>query len=75
MPQNIVKPKNVNFTFYNEKNKMTIVFDDNGIGFDPLLITRGNGLKNMANRAKLLNGIFSIQTNQEKTIITLILTK
>ena len=69
------KAKNVNFTFYNEKNKMTIVFDDNGIGFDPLLITRGNGLKNMANRAKLLNGIFSIQTNQEKTIITLILTK
>ena len=69
------KANNVNFTFHNEKNTMVIVFDDDGIGFDPMLITRGNGLKNMANRAKLLNGTFNIQTNQEKTVITLILSK
>ncbi len=48
---------------------------DNGIGFDPLLIKKGNGLKNMAKRADLLHGALQIHTDSTGTKIQLILHK
>ncbi len=65
----------VHFTFKIGKREIITTFEDNGIGFDPLLIKRGNGLKNMANRAQILNGKFNILTGETKTLISLTLSK
>jgi signal transduction histidine kinase len=65
--------KNVHFSFKSIKGKMLTKFADDGLGFDPLLINRGNGLKNMANRAKLLHGQYEIITNNDGTSISLTL--
>ncbi|MBC7883842.1 MAG: hypothetical protein H7X99_00100 [Saprospiraceae bacterium] len=50
-------------------------FIDNGVGFDPLLITRGNGLKNMENRAGQLGGKINITTGTNGTAVSLIFKK
>jgi signal transduction histidine kinase len=69
------KASTADFSFKIEKRKMITTFDDDGIGFDPMMIKRGNGLKNMENRAALLNGQLLIDTNPFGTNITLILQK
>ena len=53
----------------------TIEFIDNGVGFDPIIIKRGNGLKNMEYRAKLLHGNLTVNTGPAGTSIALMFTK
>lgn len=69
------KASEVLFAFKNEKGKMLAKFVDNGLGFDPLLISKGNGLKNMASRAKNLKCEFRISTNNRGTSVILVLTR
>ena len=65
------KATNVTFSVKIKDRTSITEFCDNGLGFDPLVIKRGNGLKNMEHRAKLLNGKLSIHTNSPGTIIQL----
>lgn len=44
------------------KNLLELVIRDNGKGFDPALIKDGNGLMNMQQRAKVLNGSLDIKS-------------
>lgn len=67
------KASEVCFAFKLEKGKMIAKFSDNGLGFDPLLISKGNGLKNMASRAQALRGEIDIETTNNGTTISLIL--
>ncbi len=67
------KASEVSFAFKLEKGKMIAKFADNGLGFDPLLISKGNGLKNMASRAQALHGKIDIETTNKGTTISLIL--
>ena len=48
-----------------EKNeKTTLQYQDNGDGFDIQKVKKGIGLNNMEARAKLLNGHFEIQSDE-----------
>jgi PAS domain S-box-containing protein len=47
-------------------NKVEMNIEDNGIGFDPALVKRGAGLKNIQNRIYLINGTYTIQTAPEQ---------
>jgi signal transduction histidine kinase len=48
---------------FGEKNgELNCRIRDDGCGFDPATISRGNGLKNMARRAKLIGGKLLIDT-------------
>ena len=67
------KASEVSFAFNLEKGKMIAKFADNGLGFDPLIISKGNGLKNMASRAQALHGKIDIETTNKGTTISLIL--
>jgi streptogramin lyase/two-component sensor histidine kinase len=69
------KASKVHYSFKIEKGNMVIQFADDGLGFDPMLISRGNGLKNMASRAQALHGKIDIQTTNNGTNILLILKK
>lgn len=40
--------------------EIVVRVEDNGVGFDPATVTRGNGLNNMSDRAKRLNGRIEI---------------
>jgi signal transduction histidine kinase len=51
-----------------ERSKITISLEDNGLGFDEKKSNLGNGLVNIKNRAKKINGKVSI--NSEKNIGT-----
>ena len=66
------KATKVNFSFKMENKKMFLKFSDNGLGFDPMLIKRGNGLKNMESRAMALNGKINISTGEHGTQISLL---
>jgi ligand-binding sensor domain-containing protein len=67
------KAKNVTIVATSIENKISITISDDGIGFDPLLIKRGNGLVNMQERAELIKGQLKIITNKNGTKITLTL--
>ncbi|MFZ1560823.1 MAG: hypothetical protein WAT37_12900, partial [Saprospiraceae bacterium] len=62
----------VNFSFKMENKKMILKFNDNGLGFDPMMIKRGNGLKNMESRALALNAKININTDERGTQISLL---
>ena len=67
------KAKNVSLSLeIKPKHFITSIMDD-GIGFDPLLISKGNGLKNMEARANLLGGELKINTSQHGTTIDLLI--
>ncbi|MDZ7264186.1 MAG: histidine kinase [candidate division KSB1 bacterium] len=44
------------------QHMLILVIQDDGCGFDPAQIASGNGLKNMKNRARLINGVLTIDT-------------
>jgi PAS domain S-box-containing protein len=50
------KASSVSITFKIKKKIAEVVIEDNGIGFQPGLIKRGAGLKNIQNRIYLING-------------------
>ncbi len=67
------KAKNVSLSLeIKPKHFITSIMDD-GIGFDPLLISKGNGLKNIEARANLLGGELKINTSQHGTTIDLLI--
>lgn len=39
-----------------------ICIEDNGVGFDPALVKKGAGLKNIQNRVYLVNGTYKIES-------------
>jgi len=45
---------------------MIFILEDNGIGFDPSRAVKGNGLSNMRERAGLLSGTFSVESEPGK---------
>ena len=47
-----------------ENRKITLEVSDNGKGFDPATIRRGNGLNNMQKRAAEINGAFTLEARQ-----------
>ena len=58
------KAENVSLIFETKGNKIMIMIIDDGTGFDlQNVINKGNGLINMKNRAKELNGKLDIETN------------
>ncbi|RYD96579.1 MAG: hypothetical protein EOP54_13395 [Sphingobacteriales bacterium] len=49
--------------FYEDiDNSIVLELEDNGNGFDPEAVTKGNGLKNMENRAKAIKARFSMHS-------------
>jgi len=70
---NIIKHSNATeaqIKIYFENDTLNIFVNDNGIGFDTSLNKSGNGLKNILERTKLLNGNLLINSiiNQGTTI-------
>jgi two-component system, NarL family, sensor kinase len=54
------KAKIVNLSLQVEEQQLVLAIMDDGIGFNPAAITRGNGLGNMQQRSRELNGVFEI---------------
>ncbi|MFN4080467.1 MAG: tetratricopeptide repeat protein [Saprospiraceae bacterium] len=48
-----------------EGRELTLVIEDNGVGFDPKSVTRGNGLHSMRFRAEHLGAAFSVRAAPE----------
>jgi signal transduction histidine kinase len=66
---NIVKhaeASEIRFKVIKEYNKILIMIQDNGKGFDKKIITRGAGLQNLENRARMIDAIFTISSKPEK---------
>ena len=66
---NLVKYANCTFVNINmqlKNNMFTLEIIDNGIGFDPKIITGRNGLNNMKTRARKLGGTLSISSELNK---------
>ncbi len=58
--------------FKKQKNALTLVVRDNGQGFDPAVVHRGNGLANMQQRASAVAGQLVLRSSiDEGTEITL----
>lgn len=51
------------------ENQIHIFISDNGTGFDPQTIKKGNGLLNMQERARMFNGHFELQSDNSGTTI------
>lgn len=62
--------KNVWISLQKEGNNIRLVVKDDGIGFDPKLHHKGNGLYNMEKRAETLNGKLKIESEQNKGTTT-----
>ena len=69
MLQNAAKhsgAKNVYLQFIGENNgAFSLVYEDDGKGFDYLNRKKGLGLKNIENRVTLINGSFQIDTSEK----------
>lgn len=61
----------VNVDIRKNGKMMNMTISDNGVGFDTKSTSTGNGLRNMRERAKLLNGTISIQSLGKGTTIEL----
>ena len=63
--QNIIKHANAtrfSLQLIENRESLILILEDNGSGFDPAMAGRGNGLSNMKERASLLGGTFSIES-------------
>jgi signal transduction histidine kinase len=49
--------------YLHSDNKLVIMISDNGKGFEPTQVKSGNGLKNIENRVKRMNGELIIESN------------
>jgi signal transduction histidine kinase len=57
----------VTIAIYKTEDKIGMKITDDGIGFDVAgAMNKGNGLKNMKERAKLMNGNFTIESTMRK---------
>ncbi len=66
------KASEVVFSVQDINGSILASLTDNGVGFNPLLVRRGNGLINMENRAKYLNAKLDINTSSIGTEISLV---
>lgn len=71
---NAIKYANATNVFISCKMKgehAEVIIEDNGVGFDPALVKKGAGLKNIQNRVYLINGTYQINSapDQGCTII------
>ena len=55
-----------------EESQLNIIFEDDGIGFNPTLISKGIGLKNIEARVKKLHGNLNIDSRIGRGTITII---
>ena len=60
------KAKKVTFSLVYNDNKLKINILDDGKGFEMKKITKGIGIKNMKERAKLINAIYTIESEINK---------
>ena len=60
------KAEKVIFSFTLENNKLKINIIDDGIGFNLRRAAKGIGIKNMKERAKLINAIYTIESEIDK---------
>lgn len=56
------KAKRASIKLQLQDNLLKLFIKDDGIGFDPATVTRGNGLNNMNSRASLLSGTMAIKS-------------
>ncbi|WP_394773780.1 sensor histidine kinase [Flavobacterium sp.] len=56
----------VSINFKKDKNKLTVVYNDNGIGTNKKTTILKNGLQNVENRIKTINGNIIFDNNSEK---------
>jgi len=63
----------VNIQFVIENERLRLNLSDNGCGFDPARADSGNGLRNMQERVKRLNGVLKLNSSKGKgTVIDLV---
>lgn len=63
--------KNIHIQLINHGDSIVLSIEDDGIGFDMKLRTKGIGLKNVESRTKLLNGSMDVEsTPGEGTLVT-----
>jgi signal transduction histidine kinase len=53
--------KLIDVSISTDKSIFNLMVRDNGIGFDPITIKKGNGLDNMQRRTEIHKGTFSLQ--------------
>lgn len=73
---NAIKYANASVITINAKqaeNKLKIIIQDNGIGFDSATIEKGNGLKNMQKRIEEIGGEFNLSSSNEGTRIEILI--
>jgi len=60
--------------FLNQDNYICIVVEDDGKGFDMGMVKSGNGMRNINNRAKKINGVIETRSSADRgTSVTLII--
>ena len=57
--------KSITFELEKESKEIKFILSDDGVGFDTTEYSDGNGLINMLNRAKKINGKLQINSNEE----------
>lgn len=63
------KSSEINISIIEEKEEIRILFEDNGIGFNPNKENIGHGLKNISNRVKFLDGTMHTESSHQGTTI------
>ena len=56
----------INVLLYEEKGKLCLLIEDDGIGFDMNKVNLGNGLENMKNRAHSINADFILDSAPDR---------
>ena len=56
------KAKNVVISLKKSPTKIILIIQDDGVGFDPLIVKKGNGLDNMEKRCQAINGTYKISS-------------
>lgn len=56
----------VTISLQKEYKCVILEINDNGQGFDPGFVTKGNGIENMQQRAKLMNALFTLSSTPGK---------
>jgi PAS domain S-box len=57
------KATQVTLNFEKDNDQLMIEIEDNGVGFDPLQVKKGAGLKNIQNRIYLINGKHTLRSS------------
>lgn len=51
---------NVDCRVFEQEEQIELLFRDDGVGFDSLVVSKGLGLRHMEERAKTIEGLFQI---------------